>query len=548
MKRPFPPLHPFAIVLFPILSLYSHNLGLFPWTDVARPIGIALVATVGVYVVSWVVVAAVWSLRVRNGGPGSWVLGPGVQAAAAITSVAVFEFFTFGYVYDWFATHARDFLKEWALGSFVDSPTQFLGIWIPLSILILLPFAWKRRSNAGLTRFFNAAGVVLLVLPLFSIVTGLISIRKDLSRLSTPGESGSAANLSGATAPDIIYVILDGYGREDALKAYFNLDNGPFIQALEQRGFYVAKKARSNYCQTELSLSSSLNMNFVQDLVGPMPKDSMDRAPLDRLLDRSAVADFLKKRGYEYIAITSGFPGVNPSTADVRLTDTQGYSLFEASLMANTPFRASSTAVGSQYDARRNNLAAALDHLTHLPPRGLKPRFIFAHILAPHPPFVYGPNGEAVRPSHTTFGYWDASAFFAVGGTMPEYIKGYSDQLLYLNKRVLQAVDQIEKDERVPPIIIFQGDHGSRAHLSQETLEKSDVRESFRNLNAYLVPPQVKAKLYPSITPVNSFRLILDGAFGANYPLLPDRSYFTTWERPYDPIDVTDMVEKPLAR
>ncbi len=208
--------------------------------------------------------------------------------------------------------------------------------------------------------------------------------------------------------------------------------------------------------------------------------------------------------------------------------------------------QASSGNLESQYDSRRRKLAAAFDHLIHLGPRGAKPRFVFVHILAPHPPFVFGPHGEPVRPTHTTFGYWDASAFFAVGGTMPEYIKGYTGQLQYVNMMVLRAVDQIRKDSAVPPVIIFQGDHGSRAHLSQDELAKSDVRESFRNLNAYLVPPTVKAKLYPSITPANSFRVLFDQLFGANFPLLPDRSFFTTWDRPYDPVDVTDQVERPL--
>jgi hypothetical protein len=44
-------------------------------------------------------------------------------------------------------------------------------------------------------------------------------------------------------------------------------------------------------------------------------------------------------------------------------------------------------------------------------------------------------------------------------------------------------------------------------------------------LNAYSVPGGAPA-LYPSISPVNSFRVILNARFGESLPLLPDRSYF----------------------
>jgi hypothetical protein len=46
------------------------------------------------------------------------------------------------------------------------------------------------------------------------------------------------------------------------------------------------------------------------------------------------------------------------------------------------------------------------------------------------------------------------------------------------------------------------------------------------NLDAYLVNSTAQSKLYNSITPVNSFRIILDTYFGSDYPLLKDVSYY----------------------
>jgi hypothetical protein len=286
-------------------------------------------------------------------------------------------------------------------------------------------------------------------------------------------------------------------------------------------------------------------MDFTKALV-PDPSSASVRAPLDRLLDRSAVAAFLKQHGYEYVAVTSGFPGVQPHSADVLITNQNRYSLFEATLLGTTPIQASTAAAGSMYDARRDNLVGALNNLQFMEPRGYRPRFVFVHILAPHPPFVIDGKGDPIRPTHTTFGYWDASAFFAVGGTKQEYQQGYIGQLEYVNTRILQIVDHLVKISTTPPIIILQGDHGSREYLDQDSLAKSDVREAFRNLNAFLVPPQVRKNLYASITPVNSFRMILDGLFGANYARMPDVSYYSTWDQPFDDVDVTKQVLKPL--
>jgi hypothetical protein len=48
------------------------------------------------------------------------------------------------------------------------------------------------------------------------------------------------------------------------------------------------------------------------------------------------------------------------------------------------------------------------------------------------------------------------------------------------------------------------------------------------NLMAYYFPGKDTASLaYPSITPVNSFRLVFNTYFGGTYPLLENVSYFS---------------------
>jgi hypothetical protein len=62
-------------------------------------------------------------------------------------------------------------------------------------------------------------------------------------------------------------------------------------------------------------------------------------------------------------------------------------------------------------------------------------------------------------------------------------------------------------------------------------------------LNAYYLPGTGQAGLYPSITPVNSFRVVFNAYFGTDLPILPDRSYiFTNQLHLYDFRDITDLL------
>ena len=64
-----------------------------------------------------------------------------------------------------------------------------------------------------------------------------------------------------------------------------------------------------------------------------------------------------------------------------------------------------------------------------------------------------------------------------------------------------------------------------------------------RILNAYYLPDSGAKRLYSSITPVNTFRLILNQYFKTKYKLLEDVSYFSPLENAYDFVDVTDKVK-----
>lgn len=146
------------------------------------------------------------------------------------------------------------------------------------------------------------------------------------------------------------------------------------------------------------------------------------------------------------------------------------------------------------------------------------PKFTFFHLLAPHPPFVFDREGRT---------NWNISQTDR---------DSYVDQVVYINREVTRAIDAILAKSTVPPIIIVQADHGPgfcSAKPDSTDPEADYVQERVPILNAYLVPEAMRQKLYPTITPVNTFRLLLTECFGFDYPLVPDRN-FMNHQRSYE--------------
>ena len=85
--------------------------------------------------------------------------------------------------------------------------------------------------------------------------------------LQVPASSNGVV-LRNNSLPDVYFIVLDGYARADVLQNDLNLDNSPFLDALRKRQFYVADCSMSNYAQTEQSFASSLNMMYLDGIIG----------------------------------------------------------------------------------------------------------------------------------------------------------------------------------------------------------------------------------------------------------------------------------------
>ena len=509
------PIHPALFAAFPLLALYVHNMHQIPIQDLAQPLGIALLGTLCVW--------ALFLLLTRH-----------LRKAALAASAVDVVFFSYG--------HFRNFLPEslhWLITPVcalallgllffilkTRSPLLDATVVLNLAALVLVaPSGWEISANLWHTS--HSAGTLSQKVANVSQHTPSSTVKSPRSISLPPSE---AANL-----PDIYYIILDAYGRDDRLQQFYGYDNTPFLKALEQRGFYIARHSGANYDQTPLCLASALTMNYLDESGKGLGPES-----LRQKVDENAVVACLRPFGYSYINIWSGMELSRVATADLVLNGKSDTSTFAGQAFGLTALSAISRTTHSGFDRHRERLQGVF-HSLQTVARQPAPKFVFAHLLAPHPPFVFGANGEAVDPDGP-FTLDDAS-WLLKRITPEQYKSRYVAQLQYVNRCVLEAVDAILQQSARPPIILLQGDHGSRMTLDWESLANTDLREPFSILNAYYVPKKVRADLYDTITPVNSFRILLTDLFDANYPRLPDRSFYSTAAHPYDFTEVTELV------
>jgi len=340
--------------------------------------------------------------------------------------------------------------------------------------------------------------------------------------------------------PHIFYIILDGYGREDMLRDLYNYDNSPFLSFLESRGFYVAHQSRTNYSHTFLSLASSLNMEYLDRLSAKLPEDYTSQEPAADMISHSKIRDLLHQRGYSLASISSGYSITEIEDAEIFVNETNPYNEFELGYWNLTAF--SRFLKKDKID--RDRIFKGLDSLPRLA-QSSKPLFVFAHIVSPHPPFLFSRDGT---PAKIKKYFGSASANHLIGEnqlTRSEYMNYYIDQLDFLNTKMVQVVNSILSSAEIDPVIIIQGDHGPGSFLCHESLEQTYLKDRMSILNVYHIPGIDNKVLYSSITPVNSFRVLLNHLFGLDYPLLPDRNYFSQIRKPYRFRDVTDEIGGP---
>jgi hypothetical protein len=520
MKR-VPALHPFLFAAFPVLFLYDRNIREYPLDVLWAPLGIVL----GIAVAAWIALSAAFRSMRKSG---------------LVVSLFAVLFFAYG--------HVSPFTPEVAFtfaGVEVKGAALVLAAWAIILAAGAYFTARTRSDLKNLTHVVNAIALVLVLTPSWNIARYRFEMVSEGARHLPAFNEGQAEEPSRAPSPlpNIYHIVLDGYGRSDKLSEVYGFDNSGFLRELEGMGFYVAKSARANYTHTYLSVGSTLNMQYFDSLTEKYGADGEDRDPIYRMARHNRVRDFVKARGYKFVSFSTGYHATEIKDADVYLVAPEQRNEFANGVLNLTP----TVSERSKSAQDRRRVLYPLGEMPKLAGSS-EPVFVFAHIVAPHSPYVFDSDGG---PCPIPRYYGTASGNRLVnrnGLTRGESMRYYVAQAQFIGTAVIKLVRSLLADSKVPPIIIIQGDHGPCPFFNHDNLGDTYIADRMSILAAYYLPSGGQSVLYDSITPVNSFRLIFNYYFGTSLPQLADRSYYVRPDAPYRYIEVTGEIDSPADR
>ena len=495
------PWQPVLLAFYAPLELGAHNIGQIPLSSIYRSVILSGVLGTIILLICWVCV--------RN-----W------QVAGLTATVILIFFLTYGHLYN--------YLEGFEVGGFLVGRHRYLVVlWLALGLVGVWWAVRKSSKYPSITANLNLITAILVLMPIGQLIYYQVRTASAQKPEETTRDQGKGAlyQIKQPTTnqlPDVYYIILDAYGRSDILLNSFDYDNSAFVHKLQEMGFYVASCAQSNYSKTDLSLSSSLNMDYVTTLDTSLTPEKTDRLPLWNLVKDNQVKAMFHELGYQTIAFETGFDFSHLNHLDVFYTpQRKGFNEFEI-LYERTTFARLFDDAGlltrfhyTPEDRKRELILFDLEQLQKIPAIP-GPKFVFAHLVIPHQPFVFGPNGEvSVIQEKMNKG----NTYYSVH----DYELGYVNQAKFISDRISQVVQSIIENSSMPPIIIIQGDHGP---------SHSDEHTRMGILNAYYFP-NAQPALYSTITPINTFRMLFNTYFGTKFNLLEDISYYSEYPNAY---------------
>ncbi|MFV2043936.1 MAG: sulfatase-like hydrolase/transferase [Anaerolineales bacterium] len=468
-----------------------------------------------------------------------------LEKASLLATLAILLILSYGHIYN--------LLKPVTFGTLAIGRHRIL-LPLALAILIVLGALIWRSPPPGrrLLGYMSFIGLTLLLWAAYPLAIHNL----ETERVATLGEGSRGVLLepSADPRPDIYYIILDGHGRGDVLEFTFGYDSQGLSEELEALGFYIADESLANYGWTALSIASSLNMSYLDELAQVIGESGTDIGPARDMIRNNEVTEIMKSAGYTIVSYDSGaqegianndiylVPDFSETIEQYAILRGLSLNPFEGMLLETTMGRvpyewfvneqrnARALITDFNYEKQRQRILFQLSTLPEFA-EVEGDYFIFAHVMSPHPPFIFGPRGEEV-PNSGVFSLEDLGCC-----EIEEYRSRYRDQTSYLDKLLVQAVRDIVEASDIPPIIIVQGDHGPSLNMDEGDSTSRGRFERMAILNAYLLPESCRDQLYPEISPVNSFRVVLN-CLGTEVEMVPDRSYYSGYWSPYDFIQV----------
>ncbi len=341
-----------------------------------------------------------------------------------------------------------------------------------ITILALSFFYYQIIIRRKTHRFLNL-NKIFFVVACFILVTNLADIAfryKSNQREHLPNITFSLLTANeNAVRPDIYYIILDEYASLDQIKEDYGYDNTQFAERLKRKGFVIAKNSTTKYASTSYSLCESLNMGKFEQVNSNISSFSSiiakklgfikekDKLILERIRYNNVVG-VLKHLGYKYVHFGSWWRETKYNKNADKNVNYYGFKTNNELL----DLVIESSFIRFLINKNANifiNLKLYIDGLKFCFDELKKivyyesPKFVFAHLLIPHEPFVFKENGETILERDER--KLDNKSL-------------YLSQYIFTTKIIEEIVDAILKTSKEPPIIIIQSDHGSRFYPKNE--------------------------------------------------------------------------------
>ena len=375
----------------------------------------------------------------------------------------------------------------------------------------------RQAIVAGIaTRLLNVVSAVLLVVVGLGLArVGAISQAiEDLAMTGLPGLGPIAAD-----RPDMFLILLDAYPGDRAARLATSFDADAFPAALRDRGFDVVHDAHSNYLLTPLTLTSMLSMRHLADipsLDAPYGSAVADWRRLRAVLDDAPAFAELRASGYRVTVVDGGYGHVQLPRVD-RFIPQPGPGEFELVLIRNTGLQRilDAASPGTMAGLARDRITTVFREARQVAtePRS-GPQFVFIHVPAPHPPWVFYGNGAPRNPVDVTFAGEPASS-------AQEALDAGFEQARYVGGLTLDLVDDIRASSSTPPVIVVMSDHGPATDFSTEAPFSGNYEVRASNLMAAATPGH-PGLIGDHLTPINLFPTLLDAYVGGSRPRQPD--------------------------
>lgn len=398
-----------------------------------------------------------------------------------------------------------EFISKAPFLHFIDFSPVNLGFSVVITIGVI--FLILRSSEKKIIKSYNLFtkfGLVFLIINL--LMYGLQSIQTP-ENLIKNNELEFIKN-ENTDKPDVYCILLDEYSGFEAMNFYHNNDNSEFKNKLKGLGFFVANNSSSNYNSTWISCPSLLSMNYLDNYILSKLEDNQMFLNGERLVFKNNIFPFFKSLGYS--TVNNSFFNIHSdySNKDViihlnkkLLIENTFFEYSKGSFLNHIPYNKAQeifgTKMGSHFIYNQSVINFFYDDISQ---KQNKPRFIYTHLLMPHPPYLFSTSG--VRNFREAYKV-----------TRDKQSKYYIEYVNYTNQVVYNMINSILNKNR-NSIIIITSDHGDRFS------EKRSSRLDFSNLFAVYKPDKNYTGFSDSINTVNIFRTLLNNQFKQNLSIL----------------------------